>query len=615
MKILNISLFLIIFLGFLAFAQTGDLNNRLMLATSFEQAGELEKAKNIYEELYKLQPNNQVYFQNLNRVYVALKNYKGSIKIIDENIKRTPDDVNLYGLSGSSYYLDGNESMAYRQWETAIKMQPANETVYRLIANYALERRAFEKAIDILKKGKSIAKDIRSFSYDLAGLYTLTMNYTEATEEYSSILLNFPDQLSYIESRILTYITKPDALDLTISILEKRKKETNTSFYYLLSHLYIEKKNFDKAFEYYLFIDKKLNRQGAELFSLAQKVLNEGNDEVAAKIFDYIMINYPSSSFYSASKLGYAKSLESRYENESLINKNEWLAFSVRKFGNENEYKKILEIYSEIIKTYPFSEVAVEAYYRRGMIYYTKLNMAAKAKENFNIIIKDFQLSQFYPFTCDVMSDISLQEGNLAESSDYLSKILLTNRSNESQRANAELKRAKISFYKNDFTGTKEILGKIISNLQDNSANDALEMSLLINTTIDDSVNLAAYSGAMFLAERNMYTEAAEKFKLIALKKDNFVLSSLASVNRAELLIALEKYDEGIEILNLIAAEREKNIYSDKALYLKAKTFQYFVKDLSKAIENYQEILARYPNSLYLEESREEITKLRNKSS
>ena len=615
MRIFYKSIILVSIITSVIFGQTNDINNRFMLASSFEQAGEFEKAKNIYEELYKLQPNNQVFFQNLNRVYIALKNYKASIKLIDKKLKETPDDVNLYGLSGSSYYLDGNEKTAYSQWETGIKMQPQNESVYRLMANYALERRAFEKGIDILKKGKSIAKDTRSFSYDLAGLYSLTMNYTEATEEYASILLQYPDQLSYIESRILSYITKPEALNLTINILEKRKTETNTAFYYLLSHLYIEKKNFDKAFEYYLFIDKKLNRQGAELFSLAQKVLNEGNDEIAAKIFDYIMVNYPSSSFYSEAKLGYAKSLESKYENDAQLSKNDWLSFSVQQFGNEQEYKKILDIYTDIIKAYPYSEVAVEAYYRRGNLYLDKLNQVQKAKENFNIIVKDFPLSQFYPSTCDILSDISLREGNLSAASEFLTKITQYSRSDEGQRISADLKKAKISFYKNDFTNAKNILAGIVGNLQDNSANDAIELSLLINTTIEDSAGLSAFANALFLAERRLFNEAVEKFRAIAMKKENFILSSLASVTEAELMITIGKYNEGIDLLNKIVEEKEKNIYSDKALYLKAKTFQYFVKDAQKAIENYQEILAKYPNSLYLEESREEILKLRNKSS
>ena len=596
-------------------AQTGDVNNRYLLASSFEMAGEFEKAKTLYEEVYKLQPNNQVFFQGLNRTYIALKLYKKSIALIEENLKKAPDDINLFGLLGSSYYLDGNEKTAYSYWDAAIKMQPNNESVYRIMANYALERRAFEKAIDILKQGKITAKDPKSFGYDLAGLFSLTMNYTDATEEYAAILTKFPDQLSFIEAKILGYVSKPEALDITIKILEKRKTEDNTAFYYLLSHLYLEKKNYEKAFDYYLFIDKKLNRQGAELFSFGQKVLNEGNDEVAVKTFDYILVNYPSSSFYSASKLGYAKSLEAKFEREALNNNNNWLTYSAPKYGKEIEYKKILDIYTEIIKQSSFSEVGIEASYRMGLIYYYKLNLTGKAKDNFDNIIKNFLFSPFYSPACDVMSDIYLEEGKLDLSLDCIQKIIAGSRSTDQQRSQALYKKAKISFFRNDFGAAKEILAQIMNNLRDNSANDALELSLLINTTIDDSIGLCGFASAQLLAERNQLTEAVEKFRLIALKKDNFVLSSMASVTQAEILIALEKYNEALEILNKTAEERERNIYSDKALYLKAKTFQYLLKDIAKAIENYQEILTNFPNSLYLEESREEITKLRNKSS
>jgi len=615
MKTIYKFIFALIFFPAVLSAQTNDMNNRYLLASSFEQAGDFEKAKSIYEELYKLQPSNQVFFQGLNRVYVALKSYKKSISLIDEQIKMRPDDISLYGLSGSSYYLDGNEAAAFRQWDAAIKLQPAIESTYRFVANYALERRAFEKAIDILKKGKSLAKDPKAFSYDLAGLFSLTMNYTDAAEEYASILLQAPDQLPYVESKILAYITKPEALDITISILEKKKTESNTSFYYLLSHLYIEKKNFDKAFDYYLIVDKKLNRQGAELFSFAQRALSEGNDETAAKTFDYIMTNYPSSAFYSAAKLGYAKSLEMKYEKDTSGNSYDWLSFPSPKAGREEDFKKILDIFSDIIKAYPYSETAVEAYFRRGLIYYNLLNLPEKAKESFSVIARDFMISQFYPSACDMLSDIYLSQGNLIMAEDCLNKIIGNGRSSESQKISAQFKKAKLGFYKNNFSEAKEMLTQIAGNLQDNSANDAIELSLLINTTIDDSSGLAAFASAMLLAEKRMYSEAAEKFKGISLKKDNFILSSLAAVTRAELLITEEKYQQGIDLLTEVAAEKEKNIYSDKALYLKAKTFQYLLKDMPKAIENYQEILVNYPNSLYLEESREEITKLRNKSS
>jgi outer membrane protein assembly factor BamD (BamD/ComL family) len=48
---------------------------------------------------------------------------------------------------------------------------------------------------------------------------------------------------------------------------------------------------------------------------------------------------------------------------------------------------------------------------------------------------------------------------------------------------------------------------------------------------------------------------------------------------------------------------------------LLGKIYQYGKNDVQKAIEVYESLLAKFPNSLYLDEARDEIVKLRNKLS
>ena len=59
--------------------------------------------------------------------------------------------------------------------------------------------------------------------------------------------------------------------------------------------------------------------------------------------------------------------------------------------------------------------------------------------------------------------------------------------------------------------------------------------------------------------------------------------------------------------------EGEKNIYADKALYLLGNIYQYGVGDSTKAVEIYEKLLAKFPASIYLDEARNEIIKLREK--
>ena len=58
-KIINI-LILLTMITPMVFAQT-NLSNKYRLAKTFEQNGELQKAKSIYDELVKAQPSNNQY--------------------------------------------------------------------------------------------------------------------------------------------------------------------------------------------------------------------------------------------------------------------------------------------------------------------------------------------------------------------------------------------------------------------------------------------------------------------------------------------------------------------------------------------------------------------------
>ena len=121
-----------------------DDNNLYLLGENYEQSGYPDKAKEIYADLYSRNSSNPQYFNSLNRIYVLLKQYDASIKLIEQQLSINPQDINLYGLLGSSYYLMGNETKAFSIWDDGLNKVPQNQINYKLMANYAIERRAFE---------------------------------------------------------------------------------------------------------------------------------------------------------------------------------------------------------------------------------------------------------------------------------------------------------------------------------------------------------------------------------------------------------------------------------------------------------------------------------------
>ncbi len=605
----------IVFSTAFLFAQNNGLLNKYALAQSYEHSGDLEKASKIYEELYQREPQNNLYFESLNRTYVHLKNYAASVNLIEQEITRKAKDINLFGLLGSTYYLMGNEEKAYQVWDEPFSFLEPNPVFYRVIAAYAVERRAFDKAIDLFRRGKEISPDKIVFSYDLARLYSLTMQYENAAEEYCVILSNDPLQLQNVQTKILANANKPGALKVTIPVVEQYIDGDNLSFSFLLARLYIENKDFDKAFEMYVNIDEKQSQKGVELYRYADFLFREGEYEISKNVYQSIIKLYPGSPLIPSAKLGYAKSLEAilmeDYSNQIPL----WKPYFAFEHYESDQVTEVIDAFNEVAGLYKNSEASYEALLQIGMIKFYLQNKRDEAKQYFNKIINEAVMSESTADAYSELGKIALFNGNLAEAEKNYSRITVSAKINQHKINDAKYKLARVKFYNGDVQTAQKLLAEILKNLKDDSANDALSLSLLLNTSKNDSANIMLFAEGEFLADQKKFSKAANKYELIAENPQAFILHSIASIRLAEMELALNNYPRSIGLFERVVEEGEKNIYADKALYLLAQIFQYGIGDNAKAIEMYEMLLAKFPASIYIDRARNEIIKLREKIS
>lgn len=186
-------------------AQT-NLSNKYRLGRTYELSGKLEKAKAIFEELAMAQPTNNQYANSLNDIYLKLKEYEKSVLFLSNRIKIRPKDVSIYGMLGATYFISGDSKKAIETWDKGILLNNNSQMNYTIISNYATQNRAFEIAINYLEEGKSKATNTTQFSYQLAQIYSYTMSYGAAAEEYCFALTKQPSQLSYIRRRMETHL-------------------------------------------------------------------------------------------------------------------------------------------------------------------------------------------------------------------------------------------------------------------------------------------------------------------------------------------------------------------------------------------------------------------------
>ncbi|VAX16482.1 hypothetical protein MNBD_IGNAVI01-2054 [hydrothermal vent metagenome] len=604
-KLINI-LILLAFLSPLVFSQT-SLNNKYRLAKTYEQNGELQKAKSIYKELVTAQPFNIQYANSLNGIYMKLKEYDNSVKFLTERIAANPNDVSLYGMLGSTYYLMGNGKKAVEAWNKGIKVNNNSLINYTIISNFTIQNRAFEYAIKYLKEGKEKADNPTQFSYQLAQVYSITMDFGNATDEYCQVLLKQPKQLDYVKRRIQTYLSAPGAVEQ--SIAAAKKYSDNNTIQELLVFLYMQDNQYDNAYNLIVDLDTKLKRQGVLVYNFANDAFY-GNEFAASKrAFEFIIKNHPKSPLFTNSQIGYAKTLEAELDN-LLVSNQEWKPIKAIDTTGAYKYYPVLKTYNKILQKIKRTEAVNEVLYRIGLIKLNRFDDLDGAAADFTKILKNSTLSQFYGIANLRLADISIRKGKLEDAKNHLINSFSSVKTPKDLKSEAKYKLALIQFWNSQFDRSLKTISDLTKDLSNNNANDAIELSIIINMGKRDSLNLVKFAEADLLTWQKNFTKAGEIFRNLGGNENFYLLNNISQFKYAEILIVEDDYPVAIEILKELSEKEKLNIFTDKSLFLLAQVYEYGISDKKSALSIYENILEHYPNSLYLDKARESIKRL-----
>jgi tetratricopeptide (TPR) repeat protein len=416
-----------------------------------------------------------------------------------------------------------------------------------------------------------------------------------------------------VETKLIASTSNPNAIMPAINVVERYASEDNLSVMYLLARLYIENKDFEKAYELYLELDKNQSKLGMELYGYADFLYRENEYELSRLVYKKIIGLYPNSQLIPSAKLGYAKSIEAILMKEYSKELPVWKPYFEIKSFESGDVQVVIDAFTEVAELYNHTEAAYEALLRLGILKFYLQNKQEEAKEYFNRIISEASLSRSSVDAYTELGKIALINGDLVEAKRNFMQITILAKVNTNQINNAKYSLARIKFYLGELDQAKGLLADVTKDLKDNNANDALEFSLILNAAKFDSSSLVIFAEGEFWADQKKFDKAAEKYALIANNQQAFILHSLAAIRMAEMELAQDNYTQAIQIFNNVVEEGEKNIYADKALYLLGKIYQYGMGDNTKAVEIYEMLLAKFPASIYLDEARSEIIKLREK--
>lgn len=587
---------IILILGsFYVFSQDIDLAN------AYYKQGEFDKAA----ELYKKLSNNkdiarQIYPNYLNTLY-KLKDFSTAEKFIKNQIKYN-DNVIVYKADYAQMLeFSGKPELAAKEFDNLIDYASKIDAYVYEMQNYFFKNNKLDMAVKLLLESRAKSKDPIKHDTQLAKVYLYLDQKNKMMEEvfgYGQRSKNF----NYVQATIQDNIKDEDEIEMLEKMLYGLIQQyPNETFYteILIWH-FIQKSDYARAFIQTRALDKRQKLGGFKVFEIAGLAFEAKDYKNAVKMYQYIMDEYPKGDFYPFARRWLIQSKEEIVKTTFPI--------------DMEQIKSLINQYSLMIAEIGVNQSTVDAQRNMALLNAFYLNDQTKAIEILNKAIIASGNNLRFIDQCKLdLGDIYILKNESWEST------LLYMQVEKSQKEEplgeiAKLKNARLQYYTGQFALSKDILDILKKATTREIANDAMQLSLLIqdNTGLDTSeVAMAEFSKVDLLIFQNKFEES-----IVALSGlfDKYKTHSLADEIlwlKANTLLKINRIAEATKDLESILDNYKYDILADDALFLLAKITYENLNDKTKAMDLYKRLLKDYPGSIYGAQARIKFRELR----
>ena len=565
------------------------------LAQNYIDKGEFDKAASLYEELEKKQPNNFYFTQKLVGCYQGLKQYDKAEKLLLNKKEATNQPIIFVELGyNSQLQKDTNKAEAYfKKAIEAVANQP----------NYAYQiGQAFEQKSLLLQAYSTyeIAQKTNSsmnFDYQMALLQGQMGNLDVMVVkllDYSYANIN--STLS-VQNQ-LVFFMQDDAENVFANSLKKelllRTQKTQDIYWnQFLSWLYVNQKEYNKAFIQEKSIYKRNPESFDDIIQLAQICVNENENETAQAIFQFILQNTTDESTVLNAQYFLLKNEISTAKPETYpLIKSKFDAL-LSQFG-DSPFSVDIQILAAHFKAFYLNDFDnAKALLDTTMEMPLNVRQKAKVKmELADVFVFNEKFNQAIIYYAQIQNDLP----------------------NDEFSHEASMRMAKTSFFKKDFNWAKKQAGELKQASTQLIANDAVELFLLISdNSAEDSLQVALqdFSKADLLAFQNKPAAALDAFLQILDKHKGESIEPGTLFKVAKNYEKLGNFAKAIIYYQTILDRHKDGIYIDEALFYSAEIYKNQLNDLEKAKNLYEKVVLEHPDSIYFTEARKQYRQLR----
>lgn len=597
------------------YSQTQDDWNKFRLAQSYESLGNYDKAFELYRELYFQFPSQFQFYDAYYRMLTQLKRYDEAIELLKKRLNANPNDFNTYAEIAVLYERKGIKDSVDYYIREGIRRDPKNPMSYKFISNVLIQNRMFDYANYVLEEGKSRISDNEMFIIDLININSILMNYPKACNEMIELLKKQPQQITFVQNKLAQMITNPVALKTSIEIFEKNFDRRSFPILKILTWLYFQIRDFKKAFDLTIEIEKLTNANGYEILDFSNRAYQENVIDEAVKGYEFILKNYKEKKDLEAmSVIGLARSYEKLFENEMNSPDLFWKTYKPAADTNNRNLQEAIKYYNIILSNYTLPNLVAEAIYKTAFFYKEHYQDFSKAKHLLQRLVNDYVLTDFYARGLLLLGDIEYLEGNNDKAIEQYEKVRTFSRASETERYSAQFQIAEILIAKSLYDSAKSVLNTIKKTNTNDVANDAIEFLMIIIEQENNPDQLKLYLEIQKLIDSKKYQEAIRKINSLKLDDDYSIFQNKLRLTLAELYITTNDFSNALAQLNYLYELKEKTIYSDRALMRIGQVYLYGLKDKMRAEQTFNKLLTEFPDSIFVSEVRELIKRIQSEN-
>ncbi|MDW7695345.1 tetratricopeptide repeat protein [Flammeovirgaceae bacterium SG7u.111] len=595
----NLSIFSFLFISFYALSQ----DNNVELANQYYANDELDKAVELYEKLVKKPSDRALVHRNYLEALMRLEEYKDAEKYLKKLLKDEPYDARYNIDYAMLVSAQKGEPKSNEYLDNYLEQIKKNDSQLQYAATFFIDNGKFEYA----EKSFLMAQknNVENFYDELADLYALWNKPEKMAAEYIKILEEDPSKLEYVEDMLQERLGEEEDFDKLGKILVEnvQKKPDQPVFNELLIWYFLQKQEFYKAFIQARAIDKRKRLEGRKVLEIGKLALGNGAYKDASRIFQYLVDKYENKNVYFSARRLLVKSKEELVKHTFPIDLDE-----IRSLSND---------YSNIVKELGIRPNTADAVRSMALLQGFYLNNVDTAIIILEDLVKRPGMKKYLISNAKLdLGDIYLLKGEPWEASLLYSQVEKAEK-DENLGHFAKLKNAKLSYYKGEFELAKAHLDVLKMATSREIANDAMQLSLLIqdNLALDTSdVAMKAYSSVELLVFQSKYEEAIVAYENMLKEFANHSLTDEIYWELANINLKLGNFDESITSLEKILEEYRYDILADDANFLIGKIYEENMNNPEKAMEYYEAQLKDFPGSIYNVEARKRFRKLRGDS-